>query len=376
MQIVEDNIQKNRDKIIIYTSLVGIITNIFLVAFKMFVGILSNSIAVILDAVNNLSDALSSIITIIGTKLANKKPDKKHPLGHGRVEYLTAMIVAGIVLYAGITSIVESVKKIIYPEEANYSLNGLIIIAVAVVVKIVLGRFVRKQGKKVNSGALIASGSDAMFDALLSFSVLISAVIFVKFKISLEAYVGFIISLFIIKSGVEMLQDTLSDILGQRADKALTLKIKDVIRSIPNVRGAYDLFVYNYGPDKNYASVHVEVPDTMTIDEFDVLTRQVEKKVYKETGVILTGIGAYSYNTQNNESTKIRDIVHKVVFAHDFAIQMHGFYIDTKTKNIRFDVVMSFDIEATEGIQLLKDDLNKVLPEYSFLIVADVDVSD
>ena len=308
MQIVEDNIQKNRDKIIINTSLVGIITNIFLVAFKMFVGILSNSIAVILDAVNNLSDALSSIITIIGTKLANKKPDKKHPLGHGRVEYLTAMIVAGIVLYAGITSIVESVKKIIYPEEANYSLNGLIIIAVAVVVKIVLGRFVRKQGEKVNSGALIASGSDAMFDALLSFSVLISAVIFVKFKISLEAYVGFIISLFIIKSGVEMLQDTLNDILGQRADKALTLKIKDVIRSIPNVRGAYDLFVYNYGPDKNYASVHVEVPDTMTIDEFDVLTRQVEKKVYKETGVILTGIGAYSYNTQNNESTKIRDI--------------------------------------------------------------------
>ncbi len=376
MQIVEENVQQNRDSIIIRTSIIGIITNICLVIFKMFVGFISNSIAIILDAVNNLSDAMSSIITIIGTKLANRKPDKKHPLGHGRVEYLTAMIVAGLILYAGITSLVESIKKIINPEEANYTFRGLLIIAVAVIVKILLGTYVKKQGEKVNSGALTASGADAMFDAILSFSVLVSALIFVKFKISLEAYVGLLIAIFIIKSGIEMLRETLSEILGQRADKALTMRIKEIIRSVDKVRGAYDLFVYNYGPDKNYASVHIEVPDDMRMDEFDLLTREIERKVHHETGVILTGIGAYSYNTKENDASKIRDRVHKIVFEHDFPLQLHGFYIDTKEKKIRFDVVMSFESDSSEGIKILKRDLKKEFPDYDFLIVADVDVSD
>ena len=197
-----------RDKIIVRTSVVGIVTNVLLAAFKAAVGLASHSIAVVLDAVNNLSDALSSIITIVGTKLSGKLPDKKHPLGYGRIEYLSAMIVAGIVLYAGITSFVESVKKILRPETPEYSTVSLVIIAVAVVVKIVLGKYVKAQGKKVNSGALVASGSDAMFDTVLSFSVLLSAIVFLVFKVSLEAYVGAVISCFIVKAGLEMMSET------------------------------------------------------------------------------------------------------------------------------------------------------------------------
>ena len=154
------SMQANRDQVIIRTSIIGIIANVFLAGFKAAVGLVSNSIAVILDAVNNLSDALSSVITIVGTKLAGKKPDKKHPLGYGRIEYLSAMIVAAIVLYAGITSFVESVKKIIHPEEPDYSVVSLVIIGAAVVVKLLLGSYVKKKGKEVNSGSLIASGSD------------------------------------------------------------------------------------------------------------------------------------------------------------------------------------------------------------------------
>ena len=192
----------SRDQVIIRTSIIGIMTNVFLAAFKAFVGIVSHSIAVTLDAVNNLSDALSSIITIVGTKLAGKRPDKKHPLGHGRVEYLSAMIVSGIVLYAGITSAVESVKKIIHPEKAEYSTVSLIIIAVAIAVKLILGKYVKTQGEKVNSGSLVASGSDATFDAILSASVLASAIIFLATGISLEAWVGVVIAVFIIRSGI------------------------------------------------------------------------------------------------------------------------------------------------------------------------------
>ena len=366
----------SRDKVIIRTSVIGILTNVFLAGFKAAVGILSNSIAVILDAVNNLSDALSSIITIVGTKLAGRLPDKKHPLGHGRIEYLSAMIVSGIVLYAGITSFVESVKKIIHPEKPDYSVISLVIIAVAVAVKIILGRFVRSQGEKVNSGSLIASGSDAMFDAVLSASVLGSAVIFMLSGISLEAFVGVAISAFIIKSGIEMMIETLNDIIGIRADKELTQKIKRLLSDEPEVRGAYDLFIYNYGPDKNIASVHVEIPDTMTAREIDVLTRRLEKKVYKETGVILTGVGIYAYRTGDDEEARIQNNVRQKVLSHDWALQLHGFSLDTGEKYMRFDVVMSFEIRPREGLEILLGELQQAYPDYHIEIAPDIDISD
>ena len=368
--------EQSRDKVIIRTSIIGILTNVFLASFKAVIGLISNSIAVTLDAVNNLSDALSSIITIVGTKLAGKLPDKKHPLGHGRIEYLSAMIVSGIVLYAGITSTIESVKKIIHPEKPDYSVISLVFITVAVIVKIILGRYVKTKGEQVNSGSLIASGSDAMFDAILSASVLASAIIFMISGFSLEAYVGLIISGFIIKAGIEMMIETINDILGVRADKEKTDKIKNLLTEEPDVRGAYDLIMYNYGPDKYFASVHLELPDTMTAREIDKLTRKLEKKVYKETGVILAGVGLYSYNTGNDEASEIQKNVRERVMSHDWAIQLHGFYIELERKEIKFDVVMSFDIKPNEGIKIIYDEIKEAYPEYDIQIRPDVDVSD
>lgn len=366
----------NRDRIIVRTSIIGIITNVFLAAFKAAVGLVTHSIAVTLDAVNNLSDALSSVITIIGTKLAGRKPDKKHPLGHGRTEYLSAMIVAAIVLYAGLTSLIESVKKIIHPEKAEYTSVSLLIIAVAVGVKLILGSFVKAQGKKANSQALEASGADAFFDAVLSASVLASAVIFVVSGISLEAWVGAVISLFILKSGMEMLTETLDDIIGKRTDADLAKKIRRLIVSEPEVRGAYDLLLNNYGPDKNYGSVHMELPDTMTVDEVDVLTRKIEKKIYQETGVIMTGIGVYSYNTQNNEVAHMRNDIMRTVMSHDWVLQCHGFYADTVKKTLRFDAVMSFDMDPEEGVEILQKEIREKYPDYQLTIAPDVDLAD
>jgi cation diffusion facilitator family transporter len=365
----------SRDSVIIRTSVIGILTNVFLAAFKAAVGVVSHSIAVTLDAVNNLSDALSSIITIVGTKLAGKSPDKKHPLGHGRVEYLSAMIVSGIVLYAGITSAVESVKKIIHPEAAEYSTVSLIIIAVAIAVKLILGKYVKKQGEMVNSGSLVASGSDATFDAILSASVLASAIIFLTTGISLEAWVGVVIAVFIIRSGIEMVTETLDDILGKRADSDVTVRIKRILSEEPEVRGAYDLFLYNYGPDRDYGSVHIELPDTMTVEEVDRLTRRLEAKVYDQTGVVLTGIGVYSYNT-SGEAVKLRSEVTKRVMAHDWALQIHGFYFDMESREVRFDVVMSFDIDHGEGVKILTEEMQEAFPDYHFIVVPDIDISD
>jgi cation diffusion facilitator family transporter len=337
---------------------------------------MTNSIAIVLDAVNNLSDALSSVITIIGAKLGAKKLDKKHPLGYGRIEYLSSMIVAAIVLYAGITSIVESVKKIIHPEAADYSMVSLIIIAVAVIVKLALGRYVKKQGEKANSGALVASGKDASFDAILSASVLASAVIFLIWGISLEAYVGVIISIVIIKAGIEMMNETLNDIIGQRSDAEISRQIRQLINEEPEIRGAYDLTLFNYGPDKYYGSVHMELPDTMTIEEADLLTRRVQRKVFRETGVILTGIGVYSYNTTNEEAAEIRNNVQKTVLSHDWALQLHGFYVDTEKKTMHFDVVISFDIDYKEAIGIMMKEVQELYPDYSVQIVPDADIAD
>ena len=367
---------QSRDKVIIRTSVIGILTNVLLAAFKAAVGILSHSIAVTLDAVNNLSDALSSIITIVGTKLAGRLPDKKHPLGYGRIEYLSAMIVSGLVLYAGITSGVESVKKILHPELPDYSAVSLIIIAVAVAAKVILGRYVKAQGKKVNSGSLVASGSDALNDAILSASVLACALIFKLTGLSLEAWVGIVIAVFIIKAGIEMMIETLNDILGTRADAETTGQIREILKSMPNVRGAYDLILHNYGPDKNLASVHVELPDTMTVEELDRLTRRMESEVFRKTGVILTGVGVYSYNTGNDEAARLQEAVRSLVLSHDWALQMHGFYLDATAKTMRFDVVLSFDIRPKEALGILNEEIRKAYPDYRLQIIADVDLAD
>ena len=365
-----------REGLIVRTSVIGIITNILLAAFKAAVGLISHSIAVVLDAVNNLSDALSSLITIIGTKLSAKLPDKKHPLGYGRIEYLTALVVAALVLYAGVTSLVESVKKIIHPETADYSIVSLVIIAVAVVVKLLLGRYVKAQGRKANSAALEASGADASFDAILSASVLLSAIVFLLWGLSLEAWVGVVIAAFIIKSGFEMITDTLDDILGKRAEAELTGKIRRAVLEEEAIRGVYDIIVNDYGPNKNTCSLHIELPDFMTVDQVDVITRHLQNRVLDAAGVIVTGVSVYSYNTKDDEAAAIRGRVTGIVLSHDWALQLHGFYADTVNKTLRFDVVMSFDVTVSEALSTLYSELSSALPEYTVHITPDVDAAD
>ena len=366
-----------REKTIIKTSLIGIIANVFLAAFKAVVGLMSNSIAIVLDAVNNISDAGSSLITIVGTKLAGKEPDKKHPFGYGRIEYLSAMIISVIVLYAGITSFVESVKQIIHPETPDYNAASLIIVAVAVVVKILLGRYVKGVGEKVHSDSLINSGEDATLDAVISASTLVAAGIFLIFHVSLEAWLGAIISLVIIKSGVEMLRDTVSQILGERNDTELARSIYATVMSFPNVQGAYDLVLNNYGPDTWNGSIHIEVPDTYSASQLDQLIREITMKVLSDHHVLLTAIGVYSVNTQDEEVIRTREQVRKIVFAHEHVLQMHGFYLLKEQKAMRFDIVISFDAKDRREVYAnVIADVRKAFPDYELQVAMDTDFTE
>ncbi len=368
--------RENRDAVIVRTSLVGIGTNLLLAGFKAAVGLLAHSIAVVLDAVNNLSDALSSVITIAGTKLAGRSPDRKHPLGHGRIEYLTALVVAAIILYAGIACLVESIRKIVHPVAADYSAATLIVLTAAIAVKLVLGTWVRRRGKELKSASLTGSGTDALSDAVLSASVLASAVLYLTTGISAEAWVGVAISFFIMKAGVSMAAETLSDILGRRADEDVSRRIREILTAEPEVRGAYDLILHNYGPDRNYGSVHLELPDTMTVEAVDELTRRLEAKVYQETGVILTGIGVYSWNTGDGEAVRLRNEIQRIAMSHDWVLQVHGFHVNTEKKEIRFDAVLSFDVRPAEGLAALESEVREAFPDYRVSITPDVDVAD
>ena len=367
----------DRSKVIVRTSVIGILANALLAAFKAFVGIITGSIAVTLDAVNNLSDALSSVITILGTKLAAKRPDKKHPLGYGRVEYLTAAIISVIVLYAGVTSLGESVKKIIHPETPEYTTVSLIIIAAAVVVKIVLGRYVKGVGERVQSDALIASGTDATMDSVISLSTLVAAAIFLIWGLSLEAWLGAIISLVIIKSGLEMLRGAISTILGERADSEVSRGVKEIINTFEPVSGAYDLLLHSYGPDKTLGSVHIEVPDTMTAGELDVLEREIVEKVMDETGVILTGISVYSVNTTNDAVAALHEGVRRIVMSQPYVLQMHGFFANEEARTMQFDVVIDFaapDMSAAHAAVVKA--VAEAYPDYQLNIALDQDLSD
>ena len=369
--------QENRNRTIIRTSIVGILANIFLAAFKAFIGMTSNSIAIVMDAVNNLSDAASSVITIIGTKLAGREPDRKHPFGYGRIEYLSAMVISLLVLYAGVTAFVESVKKIIHPDVPDYSTVALIIVAVAVVVKIILGIYVKRVGVKVNSDSLINSGEDAKLDSVISASTLAAAAIYLIFHISLEAWLGAIIALVIVKAGIDMLRETLSKILGERADAELAHEIKETIRSYPQINGAYDLVLHNYGPDAHNGSVHIEVPDTLSADELDRLTRAVTMDVLQKHNVILTAIGVYSQNTQDPEATAVREKVSHIALANPYVLQLHGFYLNKEEKTMRFDLVVSFDAEdRRQVLQEIREEVQKEFPDYELQIILDTDFSE
>ena len=366
-----------REKTVIKTSIISILANIILASFKAFVGLLANSIAIISDAVNNLSDALSSIITIVGTKLAGKAPNKKHPYGYGRIEYMTSFIVSAIVLYAGVTALIESIKKIIHPEVADYSTVTLIIIIAGILVKFILGLYVKKKGREVNSDSLVASGSDAFNDAILSISVLASAIIYLIFSISLEAYVGVLLSIFIIKAGIELIKESVDNILGVRVETDLSRNIKKDVIEEEGVQGAFDLVLNDYGPDKYLGSIHIEVADTLTVADIDKISRKITKKINEKYGVILHTIGVYSVNTKNENIKKIQNEIHKIVFSHEGILQMHGFYVDEIEKIISFDIIIDFNIKDREKeYAKIFDEVQEKFKDYKININLDVDISD
>ena len=366
----------NRSKEIIRTSWIGIVANVLLAGFKAAVGVLSSSVAIVMDAVNNLSDALSSVITIIGTKLSQRPADRKHPFGFGRIEYFSAIIIAVIVLSAGITSLIESVKKIFDPTEPSYSTTTLVVIVVAIVVKLVLGQYVKRKGQQLKSDALIASGSDALFDAIITLATLLSAGIMLLWGVWLDGILGALISLVIIKAGIEMLASPVNELLGVSIPAELTSEIKKEVSAFEGVHGVYDLILHNYGPDVKIGSLHINVYDTMSAHEIHALTRKISNHMFDKHGIIMT-VGVYAVATGENRRSKLQTKVLQTLTAHKEIVQVHGFLYSEPDRLLSVDVVPDLSVHDDAAlVSQLTAELQPMVPDMQVSVVVDHNYSE
>ena len=366
----------DRSQKIIRTSVIGIGANVLLAAFKAAVGLLASSVAIVMDAVNNLSDALSSVITIVGTKLSTRPADRKHPYGHGRIEYFSAIIIAVIVLSAGITSLIESVKKIFAPTTPEYTSVTLVVIVVAIAVKLLLGRYVKRQGEKLKSDALIASGSDALFDAIITLATLVSAGIMLLWNVSIDGYLGALISLIIIKAGVDMLASPVNELLGARVSEELVHDIKQEVMAFEGVHGVYDIILHNYGPEVMIGSLHISVNDTMDAYQLHGLTRRISEKMYLQHGIIMT-VGVYAIATGANKRTELQNVILQTLSHHEEITQVHGFYYFEKENRVSVDVVPDTSVRDEKLLcQQLVTELKPLLPDVDLSVVIDHNYSE
>ncbi len=364
----------NREFEIVKASIYGIVGNLLLVAFKMAVGFASHSIAIILDGVNNATDALSSIITIVGTKLAGRRPDRRHPFGYGRVEYLTSVVIAVIILVAGLISLRESVVKIIHPGTPSYSVLTITVIVVAILAKIFIGIMFKRFGDKTDCEALIASGVDSNYDAVLSAGTLVVAAAQNFWGLNIDGAVGLVISLVVCKAGVEVLRDALAPIIGLPEDKKLVEAIEAYANGFPEVRGTYDVVLDNFGPNEVIGSLHIEVDDDMNAREIHALTRKISEGLAEKFRIMAT-VGVYAANT-TGAFAPMRADLEALAKEDPKILQVHGFYVDDQTKTVYFDMMIDFHADDDAIRTQVTDAMKKKYPAYTYNVVVDTDYED
>ena len=363
-----------RRKKIIGVSIIGIVANLLLGVLKAVLGLLSGSIALISDALNNITDSSSSLITIVGTKLAAKAPDKQHPFGHGRTEYLKSLLIGGIVFLTGFQSLISSVKAVFNKEDINTDITTVIIIIATIAAKVLLGTFTENSGKKLNSTALIASGADAKNDAVVSVVTLISSILYMFAKISVDGIAGVIISVFILKTAYEVLSDTIKKLLGERVDGEIVRGIKDIVRNTEGVINCFDLILNDYGPDFYTGSINVEIEDNRSIGEMYPILHEAQTKIYNKYNVFLV-FGFYSVDVDDERYIKIKSLLKNYKENERHIINYHGIVIDEKDKTIYCDITRDFDITSETVIENVNRILKEEFPKYNIHVNIDTEFS-
>ena len=323
----------SRDDVITMTSGLGIVVNLLIATIKVLIGVISSSIAIVSEGVNNLADAFTSILALVGAKLAKKHPDEKHPFGYGRIEYLASLVISTLILVTGIEMMISSIKLVFHPAEMSVSYLAIAIVAGTAIIKYILGVYTIKMGEKASSVSLIGVGTECRNDSFASIITIITALIYLLFHVSLDAYAGIIISLLIVKAGIDVLKETLSDLLGRPGEKELAKELYQKIRQTEGIIAAADMMLHNYGPDAWSGSVNVEIDHNKTVGEIYSFLHELQLDIMHQHNVTMV-FGVYAVDNDHEEMKKLRSVIDQFVKGHQNIKKFHAVYIEPVTRKI------------------------------------------
>ena len=332
-----------RTGIINRTSILGIVVNVLIAGVKIAAGLLASSVAIVSEGVNNAADALTSVLTMVGTRLAGRHPDAKHPFGYGRIEYLTGLVVAVVIIVSGVQMLIESVKLIFRPEELSISYVSLTIVAVSAVVKFFLGLYTIARGRVAQSDALVGVGLECRGDSYISIITIGVAVVFLLTGVSLDAYAGVVMSAIILKAGVEVLLKIVSELIGRPGEKELATKIYQLVRATPGVVGAADMMLHNYGPNAWSGSVNVEIDHAKSVGEVYAMLHELQLGIMHEEHVTMV-FGVYAVDDDHVETRRIRRTILEYVKAHEHVKSFHAVYLEPGTNRLYCDLVVDYEL--------------------------------
>lgn len=356
----------------VLSGVVGIICNIILFIGKGIIGLLMHSVSILADAFNNLSDAGSSIISLVGVKMASKPADEEHPFGHGRIEYISALIVSFLVIQVGLTFFKDSVGKIMHPEQLKFQWISIIILVFSIGVKLWLGAFNRKLGKRIDSKVLQATATDSMGDAVTT-SVTVLSILFWKVTgMNIDGIVGVVVSGIVIWAGIGIAKDTVEALIGPAPDPEVFRQITEFVEGYEGIEGTHDLIVHNYGPGRSMASIHAEVPNTADIEVSHEIVDKIERDAQKFMGIFLV-IHMDPIETKDENVLKIKDIANVKIEEIDDKVSIHDFrVVEGKQRiNLIFDMVVPHEYDKEKQIEVsnaLRKELQKVDNRYQCVI--------
>ncbi len=356
------------------SSIVGIVCNLLLFGLKYLIGTLANSISIVSDAFNNLSDCASCIVTLFGYKLASKPADREHPFGHGRIEYLTSLIIAVVVLLVGVELMESSVKKIITPENVTFSISALLALVFSIGVKLWMSLFNMKLGKKINSTVMIATAKDSRSDVIATATSLIALVASLFTDLPVDGFMGVIVSVFILKAGYEIVKDTVDELLGKPADPEIVEQIKKHVTENEKIIGIHDLVIHNYGSGNMIGSCHVEVPADENFMIVHDIVDEIERKIMQDMNIMMT-IHMDPIETDDELTNSAKELVKKIISAIDQTLNLHDFRIvhgETHT-NLIFDLVVPYECKIDNDTlkSMIDAELSKEKTNYYTVIVFD-----
>ena len=340
----------SREGTVVTVSGLNILVNLIFAAIKVVIGLAVSSIAIVSEGVNNATDSATSLITIVGTKLSAKHPTEKHPFGFGRIEYLTSLLISVLILFTGAELMESSVKRIFEPQEMSISYVTMAIIAVSALVKLALGLYTIKEGRRVDSSSLVALGTECRSDSVVSVITLVTALVFLVFHVSLDAYAGIIMSLIVLKAGFEVLKETLSDILGQAGEKELAQELYRIIRAEPLVLNAADMMLHNYGPDAYSGSVNVEIDHSKTVEEVYAALHELQLRIMHEKHITMV-FGIYAVDRDHAQIRQLREQVAAFVREQKHVTSYHALYIHPNGKDLYVDLVVDYDLADWEALR-------------------------